>query len=340
MLTSLAAVLGLLAVGFYTLSVAATGRAGAGEGTALTARTRALVLLLSLGSLGGAYLLYQRPLQPEAAMENAPGSPVTAADLPTRAEQPAESVAADELEQAPTIEPTATPVAEAESLVLDAESMDDPQPERSTAIPPPPREAPEQEQLSSAALALENARQPAPQTAALQPVEQIPAAAATAVSVVKPTVQELPLVAATPRRQTAPPPALAKPAKKTKPRTDEPIRSTPAPPKPAKAMPVMLHVQNTLGPAQTREQLTLSIEGRTVADLAVDLRRPGVEVSVPLPRAGLLHYRLEGVTDDGMGTTLVGEGCIRVQDEARFDVRRHPGSQKVFLEATSQRLTE
>ena len=97
----------------------------------------------------------------------------------------------------------------------------------------------------------------------------------------------------------------------------------------------MLHVQNTLGPTQARERLTLSIEGRPVADLAVDSRRPGVEVSVPLPRGGLLHYRLEGASDDGGATTLVGEGCIRVQDDAHFDVRRRQGSQKVFLEASA-----
>lgn len=98
--------------------------------------------------------------------------------------------------------------------------------------------------------------------------------------------------------------------------------------------PLLLHVHNRLGRDQLSEQLTLIIEGKPVADIAVDGSRPAVAVTVPLPRPGLLHYRLEGVAEQDGTTRLVGEGCIRVRDGARFAVRRKDGSQKVYLEAT------
>lgn len=288
MLTSLAAVLVLLAVGFYTLSVGATGRAGAGEGTALSSRTRALVLLLSIASLGGAYMLYRKPLEPapelDAIAATAPALPVSRGR-----------------NEAPRAEAAAEPIA----AVPDAEK-----PDAADPVPTPVVE----ESLSSAALALEAENQTPKPVTVLEPEPVVERQWVAAPAIVPP---EKPAVA--PARST-------KPVKPRQSRAAERSKSD---------KPVVLRVQNLLGPTQAREQLTLSIEGRPVAELAVDARRPGVEVAVPLPRGGLLRYRLEGVSDDGFTTTLVGEGCIRVQDEARFDVRRRPGSQKVFLEASA-----
>lgn len=98
--------------------------------------------------------------------------------------------------------------------------------------------------------------------------------------------------------------------------------------------PLQIQIENQLGSDQQGERLTLSIEGKAVADIEIDARRPAVVVPVSLPRPGKLHYRLEGLSDDGIGTRLKGEGCIPVDDGARYVVRRKPGSQKVFLERT------
>ena len=297
MLTSLAAVLVLLAVGFYTLSVGATGRAGAGEGTALSSRTRALVLLLSMASLGGAYMLYRKPLEPApepAAVEaTAPTLPVAG-----RSETPKTELAAE-----PAVE---VPAAEVPAAA---------KPDAPAPMPTPVAE----ESLSSAALALETEGQSPRPATVLEPEP-----------VTERRLVETPAIARPEKSAAAPAPRSAKPVKTAKPKQSQPVMLSSKPHEP-----VMLHVQNLLGPTQAREQLTLSIEGRPVANLAVDGRRPGVEVAVPLPRGGLLRYRLEGLSDDGSSTTLAGEGCIRVQGEARFDVRRRPGSQKVFLEAST-----
>ena len=101
--------------------------------------------------------------------------------------------------------------------------------------------------------------------------------------------------------------------------------------------PLLMHVHNTLGRDQQREQLTLMIEGKRVADIEVDDFAPEASIAIELPRPGLLHYRLEGVSEDDRTMRLVGEGCIRVRDGARFAVRRKDGSRKVFLEQQSGR---
>jgi len=99
------------------------------------------------------------------------------------------------------------------------------------------------------------------------------------------------------------------------------------------AGPITLRVQNTLGRDQEYEQMHLAIEGMTVAGFDVDPDRPGVTVAIPLPRAGLVNYRLEGYSLGREAGALHGEGCIRVREGSRFAVRRQPGSNRVFLEA-------
>jgi len=105
------------------------------------------------------------------------------------------------------------------------------------------------------------------------------------------------------------------------------------PAKRSRRYPLLLHVQNQLGPDQEREQLTLRIEGKTVARIAVDDDNPKTSVAVPLPRPGLLHYRLEGFSESSGKTELLGHGCIKVRDGSRYAVRRAADGRRVFLEA-------
>lgn len=304
MLLLLISIVVLIATGFYALSVSATGRITPGEGSELSVGSRAVALGVAFIAFGASYLIYSHQKQQD------PGAPLSTAQVSntsnppesrnTMAEAPAADASGDEdsATEAPDEEPAPQTAAKPQAL-------DEPEAEP----------AAEDDTLSASALALE-AQKAAPRRAIT------PAMAAA------PVAEETQTAAAEP----APPrPAEAAAARKSAPErntrnTSRSLRRESAP--------LLLHVHNRLGRNQSREQLTLSIEGLPVADIEVDDSRPSVAVAVPLPRPGLLHYRLEGVSEDDGTTRLVGEGCIRVRDGARFAVRRKDGSQKVFLETT------
>ena len=93
-----------------------------------------------------------------------------------------------------------------------------------------------------------------------------------------------------------------------------------------------IQISDRLGAQQSAEQLTLAIEGLRVAQLSVDTAQPAHTLTVPLPRAGLVHYRLSGHSDGVESQVLFGEGCIRLRDGARFAIRRPAHSNRVYLE--------
>ena len=79
MLMYLIAVLVLLAVGFYALSVGVTGHISVGEGPELAAPTRLLVIGIAIIAFGAAYLVYK---QPRDGDDGLPPIPATASSPP------------------------------------------------------------------------------------------------------------------------------------------------------------------------------------------------------------------------------------------------------------------
>lgn len=320
MLWPLIVVLVLLAVGFYALSIGVTGRVSVGEGPELTAPARLLTVVIALIAFVAAYLVYQRPrdelsdADQVAAMPSIP--PATRGSEPVP--PPAEPVAAQEPDE--EAEPAAEVPAEREMAAEDeAEEQPEPATKVSAAAADP--------SLSTAAAALEErARQRRSRRAA----------APVAMPVAEPMdeVQEEEVAAVAEPRA-----ASAKPRQTAAASTREPAaprrKAAVAPRRVVRGGPLLLHVSNALGRDQQREQLTLLIEGKVVAEIEVDDYRPDAAVAIELPRPGLLHYRLEGVSENQRSTRLVGEGCIRVNDGSRYVVRRKDGSRRVFLEAAT-----
>ncbi|MDO9453565.1 MAG: hypothetical protein Q7J29_11990 [Stagnimonas sp.] len=304
MLLSLISVLVLLVIAFYALWVGTMGRVSGNEGAELSLTGRVVVFGIALVAFGVAYAVYSQPQYETETVATAPATPST----------PPESrggTVAETGDEGETVKPA--PANSSDSAIVRGaevpEAADTAQPTLTTAARPAvTTETDDDDQgLSAGAALLEaQARQPRRQPAApFQAADEAPVRIADA-SVEKPT--------------RADSPRTAKSASRVSTRTQR--------------NPLLLHVHNRLGRDQLSEQLTLIIEGRPVADIAVDGSRPAVAVTVPLPRPGLLHYRLEGVSEQDGTTQLVGEGCIRVRDGARFAVRRKDGSRKVYLEAT------
>ncbi len=301
MLLSLIAILVLLVVAFYSVWVVVTGHVSGPESPELHLPGRALMAMIALVALGAAYAVYRLPDSQTDWISAA--APATLSPPPeTRSSTAAASEAAT-----------------AQSVKDDAVAVTTVGTAASTASGPGKDEArneAEQEDISGSAALHE--------TEVRQPLSERGVAAAIA-----PAMPTAPRYTAATAKS---PPAAAVPQQ---------VAIAAAPPKgvsrrlSSRHAPLTLHIQNTLGRDQQYEQLTLSIEGLAVAEIAVDEQRTVVAVAVPLPRPGLLHYRLEGVSDEGGSRPLLGEGCIRVRDGSRFAVRRRPGSQKVFLETAA-----
>jgi len=325
MLLSLISVLVLLVIAFYAVWIGATGRVGGNEGAELTVGGRALVIGFALVAFGAAYAVYSHPRS--EGLLAASSVPATPSNPPeSRGLKVAETTILD-----PGVDADATPAAgrdaasESGAGKVTAEAVAESQAgEAAPAKVPVAAASPvvaseEAEGLSAGAALLEaqalRSRRPLPETA---PVVASPASKTSA---------PLPS-AATTRLAAVDQPT---PARVSKPAPRSSTRSGSGRTRVASA-PLTLHVHNALGASQQREQLTLSIEGLAVADIEVDGSRPAVSVAVPLPRPGLLHYRLRGLSEGDDTLQLAGEGCIRVRDGARFVVRRKEGSRKVFLE--------
>ena len=313
MLLSLISVLVLLVIGFYAFWLGIVGRVAANQGPELSIVGRAVVLGIGVLALGLAYTVYSRS-DTSSFSAQASTAPAMSSNPPeSRGSEPAAAVPAEPVAAAaePPAKPGSEATTEAEQPAPAAEATE------KAAVEPEPSAETENKGLSAAAARMEAealrprrspivAREPVDEPAAREPM---PAASVAVVAQ---------------KRVTVAPAA----------RGSKSIRNTRSL---RGGQPLLLHVHNSLGRDQAREQLTLSIEGLAVADIEVDGSRPSVAVAVPLPRPGLLHYRLEGVSEDDGTTVLRGEGCIRVKDGARFAVRRQAGSRKVFLEQQSTR---
>lgn len=314
MLLSLISVLVLLVIAFYALWVTVLGQVSGRESPELSVGGRALMLGVAIVAFIGAYLIYRHadgdPSLAAVDVSNPPESRgIPAEDLPVL---PKVAAKADGVQDAPVAEHEPEPEPEPAAEIAQADPIAE---EAGTGAEATSSDA---EGLSASAALLENKRL----MAATRRVETAYAPEAVASE----PIEDKRAAPAVPRSST--------PEKSSRAPTRSNRSARASSQKALPRGPVLLHLQNSLGRDQQREQLTLSIEGLAVADIEVDSLTPNVTVAVPLPRPGLLHYRLEGVSEADSSKRLVGEGCIKAIDGARFVVRRKPGSRKVFLETT------
>ncbi len=301
MLLSLISVLVLLVIAFYALWVGTMGRVSGNEGAELSLTGRVVVFGIALVAFGVAYAIYSQPQYETETVATVPATPST----------PPESrggIVAETGDEGETVKPAPANSSDS-AMVSRADTPDTAVKALPTAAAAARPETEDDDQGLSAGAALLEAQ-------ASQPRRQPPAP-------FQATDDTTPIRVAD--------------ASVEKPMRTDSSRTTQSAPRAAtrtQRNPLLLHVHNRLGSDQLSEQLTLIIEGKPVADIAVDGSRPAVAVTVPLPRPGLLHYRLEGTSEQDGTTRLMGEGCIRVRDGARFAVRRKDGSHKVYLEAT------
>jgi len=298
MLLSLISVLVLLVIAFFALWVGVVGRVSSNEGPELSIPGRALVFVIALVAFGAAYAVYQHPVDQSGVVVQTPVAVATPSTPPDSRGEPvveSEEAVSTELLMAP--EPGAT-ADEAEPELPTDEPVA--VAARTPSASPVAVDERRDDALSPSAAALE--------TRALQPGRRI--------------ASDETVFAEAPARTIAETVAAGK--------ADSEVIG---PAKRSRRYPLLLHVQNQLGPDQEREQLTLRIEGKTVARIAVDDDNPRTSVAVPLPRPGLLHYRLEGFSEASGKTELLGHGCIKVRDGSRYAVRRAADGRRVFLEA-------
>ncbi|ROH86457.1 hypothetical protein ED208_15585 [Stagnimonas aquatica] len=345
MLTSLIAVLVLLVIGFYAATIAAVGRAGVGE--AQLPRSRRLALALAgVSALGLAYAIYRHPIgsgdpltQASAGNWTAPAAPLPkdgqlaaemAADRPTP-ELPAP-------EPAPVSEPAAQPAAAAPAAVSEpsAVAVAEPPVEAPRSIPPAePAASPE---LSASAAAMEAELLRRRQGLTTLPGEPEPAAFAAPEPAVRAASATPVVTASAPAPAVKMTPAAPASAPRAAPKAAAPVvaRSRSPGVAPLGYAPLTILVQNQLGAVQQSERLALLIEGKRVASFEITEAAPSISLPIRLPRPGLLHYRIEGESIQGQRIGLQGEGCIRVVEGARFQVRRRGSdSRQVFLETVN-----
>ncbi|MES2683803.1 MAG: hypothetical protein V4650_09820 [Pseudomonadota bacterium] len=302
MLFALMSVLVPLLIGFFALWLGAVGRVGADQ-QELSVPGRALLIGVALVAFGIAYGLYNH-----ARLSNINEVAAAPVPLPAKAAEVSEALPPEPAVPTQTL-PAVAVVSNAEILPA-SESVDATEDSEPTATSPV---------LSAAAARLEAQSRLPDHKGSVIAGHSRPAPLAPAAS--RELMRDEPI-------QLAAPALAPAPAKSSPRRAGSQARRS------ARHQPLTLHIHNRLGRDQLREQLTLSIEGKPVARIEVDDSQPAAFVAVPLPRPGLLHYRLEGVSEDDGRSVLVGEGCIRVRDGARFDVRRRDGSGKVFLQAS------
>lgn len=309
MLTSLIAVLVLLVIGFYALYIGAVGRAGNGEAP-LTPPRRLGMLLIGLVALGVAFMVYSHPSSLQSA-STAPKSwntqPVSAQQDPADAatEQAANATAADGDSPAPAAA---------------AEGAAAPEPVAESKPVPKPASTEAEGGVSAAALAMEKEL--------LRRRQRLPGGESESALAAEVVAEAAPAAVTTP--------ASAAPATRTARRKTGSTSNRYRAPEPwlGPAQPLTIVIHNELGETQQRERLSLLIEGKRVASFEISDAEPVIELPIRLPRPGLLHYRLEGESVQGRRQALSGQGCISAIDGARFQVRRSPGSRRVFLEST------
>lgn len=305
MMLSIVAIVVLVVVAVYALWMAATGRISGSDTTELSVGGRVVIAGVALLAFGIAYAATQRVGNGSQALADL--TPEREVTTPANVSQ---AVRANPMPVGSTSDVTAPADSEA---VLPAEPVAMAELPTGEMKSPDPK-ADRGEGLSESAAAMEAAARDRPTHDLAPALTTKPEKVRTApVAVSEPAKIAQPLV---------PPHAVVS----TQTRVAVPPRSR------QPYGPLLIHIDNQLGGDQQAEQLTLSIEGKPVADIDIDGSRPAVTVAVSLPRPGKLFYRLEGLSEDGTGTRLKGSGCIRVDDGARYVVRRKTGSRKVFLE--------
>jgi hypothetical protein len=334
MLTSLIAVLVLLVIGFYAATIAVIGRAGVGEAKLLRSRRLALGLA-GVSALALAYMIYSHPLgsddplnQPSAwAAKPLPPSERASAVAAADAAKPvAEPAAAEEPAKAPD-----SPPAEAAATPAPSAASSEPQ-----SIPPPDGAEPESS-LSASAAAMEaelRRRRQAMPALAEEPAKPVPSSRVPAPPAALPAAP-----AKTPATATVIAPVARRSA--SAPAPAQPLAGCAAQARPQVASvaplayaPLTIVIHNQLGAAQQSERLALVIEGKRVASFEITEAAPAIALPIHLPRPGLLHYRIEGESQQGERLSLQGEGCISATEGARFEVRRGGSdSRRVFLES-------
>ena len=98
-----------------------------------------------------------------------------------------------------------------------------------------------------------------------------------------------------------------------------------------------IHILDALGEGQNEERLTLSIEGRPLANIAVNRSKPSVHVPLLLPRPGYLHYTLAGSALEDGYRRLEGSGCIEMLNGFSYEVRHTDDGKRLYLHRLSSR---
>ena len=317
MLITLIAVLVLLGAGSYAVLVGATGRAGSGAAPLLGPGRRIGMLAAGVTALALAYAVYNSPrtlfgdqLRSSNVQSNSSLPPETRGDAAVQLAGLAANATVEPKAPADTAAPAAEPVTTAATAAVVAAPTETPAASESASGG-----------LSAGAAAMEaeaaaRLRRPAATvTETLVPVQ--PESAPLAAASTEPTA-----VVAVTRRGTSGTSARRSATTYRRSRMQA-------------SGPLTIRIRNELGSRQHSERLALSIEGKRVAGFEIDSAAPFIELPIKLPRPGLLHYRLEGDTDQADGLRLRGEGCIEVSDGKLYTVRRNPGSRKVFLETSA-----
>lgn len=95
---------------------------------------------------------------------------------------------------------------------------------------------------------------------------------------------------------------------------------------PAQASTVDFVVSDELGVGQISERISVTIDGRSVGTLTVDMVHPSGEIVVTVPRGGAHRYELTGTmaVQDGSGEPITrgayGTGIVSVSAGRRFSL--------------------
>jgi hypothetical protein len=329
MFTSMIAIIVLGGAGLAALLTALTGRTA--EQAALTSGKRLSLLILGILAWVSAVLVYARSNQDPAA-----GNSLAKAWSGSSNRQAPAAVSLQNQDLGRRI--PETPIATLAAKPADADPSDDTlspsaaaleqQAEVEAEIEPA---LPEQlVQVSGTEKPLSAPIVAAPESVARQPARLIatplPRYSATYAA---PTTTDL-----APVRRNA---STAVASVPRKPRPVAPKKPKPLPEQIANSKGTTIHILNTLGADETQEKLTLSIEGRPLANFEVNTAKPSVHVPLVLPRPGVLNYTLSGTSLRDGYTRVAGKGCIEMTNQSSFEVRRVNGSDELYLHRVATR---
>lgn len=337
MFTSMIAIIVLGGAGLAALLTALSGRTGE-QAQTLGRSTRFSLLVLGILAWVGAVLIYARSNQDPAvgnrlakawsgSSSQAPAAvSLQDQDLGRRiAETPIATLAAKPAD-ADLPDDTLSPSAAALEQQAEVESEIEPAlPEQLVQVGG--TEKPLSAPITTAAVAEPVRSEPARLIAA-----PLPRYSATYAAPVAPAVR--PASEPVPVRGSAPQAVASAPRK---PRPAAPKKSKPATEQIANGKGTTIHILNSLGADETQEKLTLTIEGRPLANFEVNTAKRSVHVPLVLPRPGVLNYTLSGTSLREGYTRVTGKGCIEMTHQSSFEVRRVNGSDELYLHRVATR---